>query len=443
MYSSDALAAARWARRTGRPSVFAYMGVPDRPGLTDRRLRLETTAAGGAGGHGGHGAQPGGGGRVPALARRRGARDPPGRRPGALLAGRRARGAADDLLRGGSGRSPQGRASAGRGVRPPAARRARRRGSSSRARDDPALARPARAGAAGHRAVRHRRRDAAARATGRRGWPCCPRSARPSGSSSSRRWRAAPRSWGPTTGRSRRSSTARRWAACSRATTSTASPRAARGAGAGGRPRHRGGVQARAADFTTERSTRAYEELYARAHRWSLSRARRREPGLAVQPRPGRAAPRAPGRSAPGGRARRAIAAPVERPRRHVGAGEGARPGPPAAPQHPGVGAEHPALALLRAPRLRDGGALGVAHAGARLVARGPSGARQPPPEVEVLGIHPLRRVEAAGGVPCRAAHDREGADRPVDPARALGIPAAGHAQAVGQAGDDAVQRRG
>jgi rhamnosyl/mannosyltransferase len=43
-YPPDALAAARWARRTGRPSVFAYMGVPDRPALTDRRLRLETTA---------------------------------------------------------------------------------------------------------------------------------------------------------------------------------------------------------------------------------------------------------------------------------------------------------------------------------------------------------------------------------------------------------------
>jgi glycosyltransferase involved in cell wall biosynthesis len=44
LYASDGLAAARWSRRTGRPSVLAYLGVPDRPGLTDRRLRLEVTA---------------------------------------------------------------------------------------------------------------------------------------------------------------------------------------------------------------------------------------------------------------------------------------------------------------------------------------------------------------------------------------------------------------
>ncbi len=45
LYATDGLAAARWTRRTGRPSVLAYVGIPDRPGLTDRRWRLETTLA--------------------------------------------------------------------------------------------------------------------------------------------------------------------------------------------------------------------------------------------------------------------------------------------------------------------------------------------------------------------------------------------------------------
>jgi glycosyltransferase involved in cell wall biosynthesis len=43
LYASDALAAAAWAERTGRPSILSYMGVTDRSGLTDRRLRLEVT----------------------------------------------------------------------------------------------------------------------------------------------------------------------------------------------------------------------------------------------------------------------------------------------------------------------------------------------------------------------------------------------------------------
>jgi glycosyltransferase involved in cell wall biosynthesis len=43
LHATDGLAAARWSRRTGRPSVLAYVGIPDRPGLTDRRLRLEAT----------------------------------------------------------------------------------------------------------------------------------------------------------------------------------------------------------------------------------------------------------------------------------------------------------------------------------------------------------------------------------------------------------------
>lgn len=42
-YVTDALAAARWARRRGRPWVLAFMGVPDRGALTDRRGRLEAT----------------------------------------------------------------------------------------------------------------------------------------------------------------------------------------------------------------------------------------------------------------------------------------------------------------------------------------------------------------------------------------------------------------
>jgi phosphatidylinositol alpha-mannosyltransferase len=39
-FASDAAAAARWSDRTGRPSVFSYMGLPDRPVLADRRHKL-------------------------------------------------------------------------------------------------------------------------------------------------------------------------------------------------------------------------------------------------------------------------------------------------------------------------------------------------------------------------------------------------------------------
>jgi glycosyltransferase involved in cell wall biosynthesis len=41
MYPADALAAARWRRRTGRPAVLSYMGIPDRRGLRQFRGRLE------------------------------------------------------------------------------------------------------------------------------------------------------------------------------------------------------------------------------------------------------------------------------------------------------------------------------------------------------------------------------------------------------------------
>lgn len=41
MYPSDALAAARWGRRLRRPAVLSYMGIPDRRGLRQFRRRLE------------------------------------------------------------------------------------------------------------------------------------------------------------------------------------------------------------------------------------------------------------------------------------------------------------------------------------------------------------------------------------------------------------------
>jgi len=40
-FASDALAAVRWGRRTGRPSVFSYMGIPQREVLTAQRRRLQ------------------------------------------------------------------------------------------------------------------------------------------------------------------------------------------------------------------------------------------------------------------------------------------------------------------------------------------------------------------------------------------------------------------
>jgi glycosyltransferase involved in cell wall biosynthesis len=39
-YPTDAAAGLRWARRTGRPALFSYMGVPQREVLAGRRLRL-------------------------------------------------------------------------------------------------------------------------------------------------------------------------------------------------------------------------------------------------------------------------------------------------------------------------------------------------------------------------------------------------------------------
>jgi len=42
-YPTDALAAARWARRTGKPSVLSFMGIPHRRALANRRFRTEIT----------------------------------------------------------------------------------------------------------------------------------------------------------------------------------------------------------------------------------------------------------------------------------------------------------------------------------------------------------------------------------------------------------------
>src|SRR5688572_28639926 len=43
VHPTDGLAASRWARRTGRPAVLSYLGVPNRAALMSHRLRLEIT----------------------------------------------------------------------------------------------------------------------------------------------------------------------------------------------------------------------------------------------------------------------------------------------------------------------------------------------------------------------------------------------------------------
>ena len=41
VYPTDAVAAARWSARSGRPTVFTYLGIPTRAGLTYKRYQLE------------------------------------------------------------------------------------------------------------------------------------------------------------------------------------------------------------------------------------------------------------------------------------------------------------------------------------------------------------------------------------------------------------------
>jgi glycosyltransferase involved in cell wall biosynthesis len=43
MYPTDALAAARWRTRTGRPALLSYLGIPDAAGLAERRWHRELT----------------------------------------------------------------------------------------------------------------------------------------------------------------------------------------------------------------------------------------------------------------------------------------------------------------------------------------------------------------------------------------------------------------
>lgn len=44
MYPTDALAAARWRAKTGRPALLSYLGIPDAAGLNERRGHRELTA---------------------------------------------------------------------------------------------------------------------------------------------------------------------------------------------------------------------------------------------------------------------------------------------------------------------------------------------------------------------------------------------------------------
>lgn len=43
VFVTDAVAVGRWTQKTGRPSIFSYMGIPDRQGLNAKRFRPELT----------------------------------------------------------------------------------------------------------------------------------------------------------------------------------------------------------------------------------------------------------------------------------------------------------------------------------------------------------------------------------------------------------------
>jgi hypothetical protein len=43
LFHVDGMLAARWTHVTGKPSVFSYMGIPDRAWISGRRMRLKAT----------------------------------------------------------------------------------------------------------------------------------------------------------------------------------------------------------------------------------------------------------------------------------------------------------------------------------------------------------------------------------------------------------------
>ncbi len=135
-YPTDALAAVRWAERSGRPAVFSYGGLPDRPVLADKRHKLRILERAIRGSDAVVTSS-----RTAADAMRRwfGVEARP-IYPGVDLAAfaplRGARARADDLLRGNARRRPQAARAAHRRLPPGSARAAR-----CPARGDPA-ARP-------------------------------------------------------------------------------------------------------------------------------------------------------------------------------------------------------------------------------------------------------------------------------------------------------------
>src|SRR4051794_14327994 len=104
------------------------------------------------------------------------------------------------------------------------------------------------------------------------------------------------------------------------------------------------------------------------------------------------------------------------------------RPSPPYGPRvHRG---HRPVLAFV-AECLDGSRTHGVPDPRRRLVARRPARLPHPPRDVDVLGVHPLGIVETPDRVPRRPASEQEGAMRPVDAARAFGVPLTHHAKAL------------
>ena len=143
LYPTDALAAARWTRRTGRPSVFSLMGILDPPVLVARRpLARRGARAPSAAAARRHASADGGRARLRALARRRRARDPTRRGPRGLRARRAAPRPSPVDLPGRDRRAAQARGPARRGLRARAPRAPGRPARPVATAGDPAARRP-------------------------------------------------------------------------------------------------------------------------------------------------------------------------------------------------------------------------------------------------------------------------------------------------------------